>query len=94
MIKEGLYYVEEMKKLAESQVKNIKERLIKFQSELIRKNKIKKNNDNFNVWFYGGITYNGIKDIRYLLNEDENEDVKDIRYLFNEMKIMMKMKTE
>ena len=32
LIKKGLYYVQEMKKLTESQVKNIKERLIKFQN--------------------------------------------------------------
>ena len=72
-----------MKKLEESQVKNIKEKLIKFQNELIRKNRIKKDIDIYNAWHYGGITYNGIKD-RYLFNEDEDEDVKDIRYLFSE----------
>ena len=84
LIKKGLYYVEEMKKLTESQVKNIKEKLIKFQNELIRRNRIKKDNDIYNAWYYGGITYNRIKDIRYLLNKDEDKDVKDIRYLFNE----------
>ena len=35
-----LFNVEEMKELTESQVNNIKEKLIKFKSELIRKNKI------------------------------------------------------
>ena len=40
MIKKGLYYVEKMKELTESQVINIKEKLIKFKNELIRKNKI------------------------------------------------------
>ena len=84
LIKTGLYFVEERKKLTESQVKNIKEKLIKFQSELIRKNRIKKNIDIYTAWYYGGITYSGIKDIRYLFNEDEDEDVKDIRYLFSE----------
>ena len=79
MIKKGLYYVEKMKKITESQVKNIKEKLIKLLNELIRKD-----NDIFNAWYYGGITYNGIKYIRYLFNKDEDEDVKDIRYLFNE----------
>ena len=38
-----------MKKLTESQEKHIKEKLIKFQNELIRKNKIKKDNDIYNV---------------------------------------------
>ena len=84
LMKKGLYYVEEMKKLRESQVKNIKEKLIKFQNELIRRNGIKKDNDIYNTWYYGGLTCNGIKDIRYLFNEDEDEDVKGIRYLFNE----------
>ena len=49
-----------MKKLTASQVKNIKEKLIKFQNELIRKNRIKKDNDIYNAWCYGSITYNGI----------------------------------
>ena len=71
-----------MKKLTELQVKNIKEKIIEFQNELIRKNRIKKYNDIYNTWYYDRITYNGIKDIRYLFNEDE--DVKNIRYLFNE----------
>ena len=73
-----------MKKLTESQVKNIKEKLIKFKNELIRKNRVKKDNDIYNAWFYGGIAYRGIKDIRYLFNEDEDEDIKDVRYLLNE----------
>ena len=49
LIKKGLYYVEEMKKLTESQVKNIKEKLIKFQNELKRKNRIKKDRDIYNA---------------------------------------------
>ena len=73
-----------MKKLTESQVNNIKEKLIKFENELIWKNIIKKDNDIYNAWHYGGITYNAIKDIRYLFNEYEDEDVEDIIYFFNE----------
>ena len=84
LIKKSLYYVEEMKKLTESQVRNTKEKLIKFRNELIRKNRIKKDNDIYNAWYYGSITYSGIKDIRYLFNDDEDEDIKYIRYLFNE----------
>ena len=83
MIKKAPYYVEKMKELTESQVKNIKKKLIIFKNKLIRKNRIKKD-DIYNAWYYGGITYNGIKDIRYLFNEDEDEDIKDIRHLFNE----------
>ena len=84
MIKKDLYYVEEIKTLTESQVKNIKEKLMTFLNELIRKNRVKKDNDIYNAFYYGSITYNGIKDIRYLFNEDEDEDIKDIRYLFKE----------
>ena len=64
-----------MKKLTESQVKNIKEKLIKFQNELITKNRIKKENDIYNAWYYGSITYHDMKDISYLFNEDEDNDV-------------------
>ena len=68
LIKKGLHYVEKMKELTEPQVKTIKEKLIKFKNELIKKNGIKKDN----AWYYGGIIYNGIKDIRYLFDEDED----------------------
>ena len=86
IIKKGLHYVEKMKELTESQANHIKEKLIKFKNELIRKNRTKKDNDIHNAWYYGSITYDDIKYIRYLFNEDEDEDedVKDIRYLFNE----------
>ena len=67
LIKKGLYYVEKMKELTEPQVKIIKEKLIKFKNELIKKNI-------YNAWYYYGITYNGIKDNRYLFDEDEDED--------------------
>ena len=85
LIKKGLYYVEEMKKLTESQVKNIKEKLIIFKNEIIIRNKlnnrIKNDLDDHN----GNTKYKGIKDIRYLFNKDEYEDeYEDIRYLFNE----------
>ena len=73
LIKKGLYYVAKMKELTEPQVQIIKEKLIKFKNELIKKNRIKKDNDIYNAWYYGGITYNGIKDIRYLFDEDEDE---------------------
>ena len=77
LIKKGFYFVEEMKKLTESQVNSIKEKLLKFKNELIMKNKInnriKKDLNN----------YNGIKDIGFLFNEYEDE-YEDIRYLLNE----------
>ena len=74
-----------MKKLTESQVKNIKEKLIKFKYELIRKNKInneiKKDLHDYN----GNTKYKGIEDIKYLFNEEDiYNDINDIQYLFNE----------
>ena len=79
MIKKSLYYVEEKKKLTESQVKNVKEKLIKFKNELIKKNKIndkiKKDLDDCN----------SIKDSRHLFNEEYiYNGINDIKYLFNE----------
>ena len=72
-----------MKELTESQVNDIKEKLMKFKNELIRKkkinNRIKKDLNNYN----SSAVYNGINDIRYLFNEYEDED-ENIRYLFNE----------
>ena len=77
LMKKGVYFVEEMKKLTESQVNSIKEKLLKFKNELITKNKInnriKKDLNN----------YNGFKDIGFLFNEYEDE-YEDIRYLLNE----------
>ena len=75
LIKKGLYYVEEMKSLGSAEIKNIKEKLIIFKNELIRKNRIKKDPDD----------YNGIKDIRYLFNEEDiYSGINDVKYLFNE----------
>ena len=68
LIKNGRHYVEKMRELTEPQVKIIKEKLIKFKNELIKKNSIEKDN----AWYYGGIIYNSIKDIRYLFDEDED----------------------
>ena len=79
MIKNSLYYVEEKKKLTESQVKNIKEKLIKFKNELIKKNKI---NDKIEKDLDD---CNSIKDSRYLFNEEYiYNGINDIKYLFNE----------
>ena len=63
-----------MKSVGSAEIKNIKEKLIIFKSELIRKNRIKKDFDD----------YNGIKDIRYLFNEEDiYNGINDIKYLFN-----------
>ena len=81
MIKKGLYYVEKMKELSESQVKKIKEELIKFKNELIRKNRNKKDLDDYSR----NTKYRGIKDIRYLFNEEDiYNSINNIKYSFNE----------
>ena len=81
LIKKGLHYVEKMKELTEPQVKIIKEKLIKFKNELIKKNRIKKDNS----WYYGGIIFNGIKDMKMKIKISK---ILDICL----MKIKMKMK--
>ena len=55
--------------------------MIIFKNELIRKNRIEKNLDDYN----GNTKYKGIKDIRYLFNEEDIcNDINDIKYFFNE----------
>ena len=99
-IKRGLYYFEKMNNLSTSDVKNIKEKLVKFKNELFNNNnKIKKDPNECK----------DIKYIRYLFNEDKNKKsnlykaekmkilavknikdlneykgIKDIKYLFND----------
>ena len=69
-----------MKSLESAEIKNIKEKLIIFKNELIRKNRIKKDLDDYN----GNTKYKGIKDIRYLFNEEDIYDINSIKYLPNE----------
>ena len=52
-----------MNNLSTSDIKEIKEKLIKFKNELFNNNKIKKDLNECK----------GIKDIRYLFNEDKNK---------------------
>ena len=73
-----------MKDLTNLQVKSFKENLIKFKNDFIMKskinNRIKKDFDDY----YGKNKFNGVKDIRYLFNKEEEPAHEDIRYLFNE----------
>ena len=62
-----------MKSLGSAEIKNIKEKLIIFINELIRKIRVKKDLDN----------YNGIKHIRYLFNEEDiYNGINDVKYFF------------
>ena len=67
LIKKGLYYIEEIKRLELAEIKNVKERLIIFKNELIRKNKInnrvQKDLDDYN----GNTKYKDIKDLEIYL---------------------------
>ena len=93
-----------MRSLGSTEIENIIEKLIIFKNELIRKNRInnriKKDLDDYNsnirYLFNEEEIYNGINDIKYLINENEDKithninikyrGIKDIRYLFNENK--------
>ena len=77
LIKNGLKYAEEMKNLTYSQVKSLKEKLIKFNNDLIKKNKIKKDFDDY----YEKHKIKAVKDVKCLFDDFVYED---IRFLFNE----------
>ena len=66
-IKRGLYYVEKMSNLSTLDIKNSKEKLIKFKHELF------KNNNNNNRIKKDLNECKGIKYIRYLFHEDKNK---------------------
>ena len=82
-----------MKSLGSAEIINSKQKLIIFKNELTRKNRIndriKKGLDDYNV----NTKYKGIKDIRYLFNEEDiYNDINDIKYLFNENEVYYKNK--
>ena len=64
LIQKAFYYVEKVKSLGSAEIKNIKEKLIIFKNELIRKNRIndriKKDRNHYN----SDIKCRGIKNIR------------------------------
>ena len=66
-------------------VKSFKQYLIKSKNDLIMKNKINNRIKKDFDGYYGKNKLKGVKDIRYLFNEGEDESAhEDIRYLFNE----------
>ena len=73
-----------MKELTNSQVKSFKENLIKFKNDLIMKNKMNNRIKEDFDGYYGKNKFKGVKDIKYLFNEEEESVNEDIRYLFNE----------
>ena len=76
LIKSGLKYVEKMKDLTCSQIKNFREKLIRFNIDLIKKDKVKKDLDQY----YEKHKMNTVKDVKYLSDDFAHED---IRHLFN-----------
>ena len=66
-----------MKDLTCSQVKSFKEKVIKFNNDLIKKNKINKDLDDY----YEKHKIKAVKDVKYLSDDFVYED---IRCLFNE----------
>ena len=60
-----------MKELTNSYVKLFKENLIKFKNDLIMKNKINNRIKKDFDGYYGKNKFNGVKDIRYLFNEED-----------------------
>ena len=73
-----------MKELTNSQMKSFKENLIKFKKDLIMKNKINNRIKKDFDGYYGKSKFKGVKDIRYLFNEEDESAHEDIRYLFNQ----------
>ena len=65
LIQNGPKYAEEMKDLTYSQVKSFKEKLIKFNNDLIKKNKIKKDFDDY----YEKYKIKAVKDVKYLSDD-------------------------
>ena len=72
-----------MKELTNSQMKSFKENLIKFKKDLIMKNKINNRIKKDFDGYYVKSKFKGVKDIRYLFNEEDESAHEDIRYLFN-----------
>ena len=70
MIKKCLYYVEKIKSLGSAEIRYIKEKLIIFKNELIRKNRLNNRNNKYLDDYNSNIKYRGIKDIRYLFNKE------------------------
>ena len=77
LIKDGLKYLEEMKDLTYSQAKSFQEKSTRFNNDLIKKNKIKKDFDDY----YKKHKIKAVKYVKYLSDDFVYED---IRCLLNE----------
>ena len=72
LIRNDLKYDEQMKELTYSQVKSFKEKLTKFNNDSIKKNKIKKDFDDY----YEKHKLKAVKYVKYLSNYFVYEDIR------------------
>ena len=80
-LKKRLKYITELKKSTTLEIKNIKNELIKIKNKRINRNK-KEVKD-----YYQENKFYGVKDIRNLFDDDDDDIYEGIKYLFDE-KIM------
>ena len=72
-----------MKELTNPQGRSFKENLIKFKNDLIKKNNINNRVKKDSNSYYEINKFKGVKDIKYLFNEEEDESAhEDTKYLF------------
>ena len=85
-IKKGFKYVEEIKELTALQIENFKNNLIKIRNDFTEKfkknNRIKTADKEYHE--YENNKFYGLKDIRYLFDQNDDDVYEDIEYLFNE----------
>ena len=93
-IKKCLKYIEEIKELTSIQTKNYKNKLIKIKDDLaekFKKNKREKKIDR-DYYEYEDNKFYGLKDIRNLFDQNDDDIYEGIEYLFDESTIAYGMK--
>ena len=75
-MEKGLEYVEEIKELTFLQIENDKNNLIKLKNDLIErfKKNDRRNKADRDYYEYEENKFYGLKDIRYLFNENDDDD--------------------
>ena len=95
-IKKCLKYIEEIKELTSIQTKNYKNKLIKIKDDLaekFKKNKREKKIDrDRDCYEYEDNKFYGLKDIRNLFDQNDDDIYEGIEYLFDESTIAYGMK--
>ena len=86
-MKKGLEYVEEVKELTFLQIKIGKNNLIKLKNDLIErfKKNYRRNKADRDYYEYEKNNFHGLKDVRNLVNQkDDDDNYEGIEYLFDE----------